>query len=389
MFKKVLMLTPGQGTVGAITSIKKIYNKINKTHYEIVIGVDGKGENLNKLREENYRIQVLDLNFGNNLLLFLSKISLIRSLKSLFISFFKDIKKINSFLQKEKIDIFHTHYLHHHILSIFVTRKVKKVWHLRSFINPQSLGGFSFIIFNILILFTKAKIIAISKSLKNSFWKINQNKIEVVYNGIDPEALLRMDLEVFYKRIGDKSYSKIIGTIGRYNKLKGFHDFIEMANIISKDHDNIIFVIVGPTNDPREETYLKLIKQKIKDYNLNSKIFLMGSFESANKFMGAINILVHPNTIFEGFGNVVAEAQTLGIPVITTDCGGPLDIVRDGHSGFIVNKNAPEELADKLNDLISNTSLYELMSKNAQDSTFINQFRIEKTIEALEKIYSN
>lgn len=388
MLRKVLMLTPGQGTVGAITSIKKIFNNIDKVHYEIVIGVDGKGENLENLNAENYNAKVLDLNFGNNLILFLSEESFIRSLNNIITSYIKDIKKINSFIKQEKIEIFHTHYIHHHLLSLFISSNVRKIWHLRSFINPHSLGGLSYFFFNVLILITKARIIAISESLKSSFWKINQKKIQVVYNGIDPESILRMDLDNFYNLIGDKSYSKIVGTVGRYNKQKGFHDFIEMAKIVSRDYNDILFVIIGPINDPREETYLNLIKQKIENYKLTNKVLLLGSFNSANNFMGALDVLIHPNTKYEGFGNVVLEAQTLGIPVITTNCGGPLDIVRDGYSGFIVNKNAPNELAAKLKDLFSNFTLNEQMRKNAKEDAFINQFRIERTIEELEKIYS-
>jgi glycosyltransferase involved in cell wall biosynthesis len=382
------MLTTGEGTVGAITSIKKILNNIDIVHYEIIIGVDGEGENLRNLNAENYNAKVLDLHFGSNLILFLSERSFIRSIKNIISSYIKDIRKINSFIKQEEIDIFHTHYVHHHLLSLFISSKVRKIWHLRSFINPQSLGGLSCFFFNFLILVTKARIIAISKSLKSSFWKINQRKIQVVYNGIDPESVLRMDLDNFYNLIGDKSYSKIVGTVGRYTKQKGFHDFIEMARIVSSDYNDILFVIIGPLNDPREETYLNLIKQKIDNFKLTNKVLLLGSFNSANNLMGALDVLIHPNTKFEGFGNVVLEAQTLGIPVITTNCGGPLEIVRDGYSGFIVNNNAPNELAEKLNILISNTSLYEQMSKNAKDTEFVNQFRIERTIGVIEKLYS-
>jgi len=387
--KKILILTTGEGTVGAITSIKNIYNYINKKHFKIFIGVDSYGNNAESLRINNYPVKILNLKFGNALNEFLRKKYSFSKLKQLFVIYCKDKKTINNWIQEHEINIIHTNYYHHHLLTLFSNKKTKVIWHFRSFINPKSLHGISYKLFNILLFFSPAHIIAISNSLKHSFWKINQKKISVIYNGIDLELLRNHDLNEFYHRIGEHKYSHIIGTVGRYNKIKGLHIFVDMAKTVLKEFPNILFVIIGPKDNPKDIEYLNYIQKKIAEYNLEDKILLLGEFQNANKFISALDILVHPNIQLEGFGNVILEAQANGIPVITTYCGGPTEVVRNNISGFIVKDPTPFHLASKLKLLLSDQIKYNEMSKNAMDINFINRFRIENTINKLENIYKS
>lgn len=56
----------------------------------------------------------------------------------------------------------------------------------------------------------------------------------------------------------------------------------------------------------------------------------------------------------EGFAMVLAEALSKGIPVISTRCGGPMDIVQDGINGWLVDKNDYFKVAEIINNIITN-----------------------------------
>lgn len=82
--------------------------------------------------------------------------------------------------------------------------------------------------------------------------------------------------------------------------------------------------------------------------------------------MKAHDVLVFPS-LFEGFGLVIGEAMSQGMPVITTaNTGGP-DIMTDGLEGFIVPIRSAEEIASKLLLLHQDRDLLKHMSDAARD----------------------
>lgn len=59
------------------------------------------------------------------------------------------------------------------------------------------------------------------------------------------------------------------------------------------------------------------------------------------------HVLAVPST-YEGFGIVYVEAMGQGVPVIATPHGGPVDLVQNGHTGFLVRPPLVSEIADRL-----------------------------------------
>src|SRR5262249_37501547 len=59
----------------------------------------------------------------------------------------------------------------------------------------------------------------------------------------------------------------------------------------------------------------------------------------------------------EGFGMVLIEAMSCGVPVVATRCGGPEGIITDGVDGFLVPLNDPDTMAGRLCELITSAPL--------------------------------
>jgi glycosyltransferase involved in cell wall biosynthesis len=59
------------------------------------------------------------------------------------------------------------------------------------------------------------------------------------------------------------------------------------------------------------------------------------------------DVFVFPS-LFDGFGLVLLEAMSQGLPVITTAHSAGPDIITDGKEGFIVPIRSPEAIAEKL-----------------------------------------
>lgn len=68
----------------------------------------------------------------------------------------------------------------------------------------------------------------------------------------------------------------------------------------------------------------------------------------------------------EGFGLVLAEAMASGVPVVSTDCGGPGDIITEGEEGFLVPVDDADALAGAMARLVENPSLRTAMGRQAR-----------------------
>ena len=90
------------------------------------------------------------------------------------------------------------------------------------------------------------------------------------------------------------------------------------------------YTIIGATNNEEELIYL------IKDYKLEEKVVLKPkvSQDEVFKQMRLASALILPS-LEEGIANVAIEAMAIGLPVISTDCGGMSELIEDDKSGFL------------------------------------------------------
>jgi glycosyltransferase involved in cell wall biosynthesis len=133
----------------------------------------------------------------------------------------------------------------------------------------------------------------------------------------------------------------IVGIVGRIEDAKGQYLVIEA---IEKLKDlNIKALIVGHTMDSE---YIKNLKQKIKDLNIEEKIVFTGFTKEVDAHMQLfdVNVLATPR---ETFGLVVIEAMINKVCMIATNNGGPLEIIEDGKDGLLFNRTS-EDLAKKI-----------------------------------------
>src|SRR5690606_20159070 len=65
------------------------------------------------------------------------------------------------------------------------------------------------------------------------------------------------------------------------------------------------------------------------------------------KLMAEAALLLMPS-LDEGIPNVVVEAMAIGLPVISTDCGGVSELIADGENGWIVPTRKPEAMAEAI-----------------------------------------
>ncbi len=98
-------------------------------------------------------------------------------------------------------------------------------------------------------------------------------------------------------------------------------------------------------------------------------------------------IFVLPSRIGRGEGmpNVILEAMSMGLPVISTRIAGIPDMIKPGYTGFLAKPSNSEELAKYLRELITDVRLRKRMSENCLKE--IKKYEWEAVMPQLERIY--
>lgn len=169
--------------------------------------------------------------------------------------------------------------------------------------------------------------------------------IKIITYGAPPVArLLRQD----------KSQNKLrVLFVGSLGQRKGISYLLDAINLLGKQ---VELTLVGrPTNLCRP------LEQALKTHRWIASLPHQQILEEMSRH----DVLVFPS-LFEGFGLVILEAMSQGLPVITTPHTAGPDIISDGEDGFIVPIRSSKAIAQKLELLLSDRNLLLEMSRAAQ-----------------------
>lgn len=138
---------------------------------------------------------------------------------------------------------------------------------------------------------------------------------------------------------------------GRLVKIKGFDILIDAVKKLTQQNIDIHLTILG------EGPERAALEQQLKKLGLTSNITLPGAVTNpVDHFMKASIFVLSSHR--EGFGNVLIEAMSSGIPVISSDCPvGPRHILKNGQAGILIPPNDAMALCNAIIKLSSNPDL--------------------------------
>ena len=145
--------------------------------------------------------------------------------------------------------------------------------------------------------------------------------------------------------------------LGRLNKDKGVLDFAKCFSRISSK--NCFLLVVGPD----EGNYVKKIKIINKDKLLN--IRFIGLTENPEEYLSASNVLCLPS-YREGFGNVIIEAASMGVPSIGSNIYGITDAIIDNKTGLLHKPGDIRAMVNYFERLAKDEKLLKDLGKEAK-----------------------
>jgi glycosyltransferase involved in cell wall biosynthesis len=218
------------------------------------------------------------------------------------------------------------------------------------------------------------KVISISSATKDEADKrgVDEKKSVVVTLGThDDYGVIQSDRALLGEHLGmDLSKKKLLLTTGRLVKRKGVAWFIEnvMPQLVKNDK-NILYLVAGKGGQQ------EAIETAIAQNSMNDHVKLLGrvSDEDRTLLYTSCDVFVMPNIIvsgdMEGFGIVVHEAATAGLPVIASALEGILDALKDDENGILVETRDSKAFVKEIEKLLSNDKRRQEFGLKAREYT--------------------
>lgn len=212
-----------------------------------------------------------------------------------------------------------------------------------------------------------------------------KNKILLIMPGMKPPIFMSIDgARQYVSKSANIDLTElkkmfVIGTIAELHPNKGLIYLLNAIEQVSKDHPNIICIIMGDGESRAS------LEQIIKDRKLENHVKLLGYVNEAVHYLKALNVFILPS-IKEGLPYALLEAGFASLPVISTTVGGVPEIVEDMKSGVLVQPKNNRELAHSISFMIEHPNMRRQYGAALRESV-VQKFSLEKMVSGVEKVY--
>ena len=212
---------------------------------------------------------------------------------------------------------------------------------------------------------------------------------QVILNGIDITQFEKPNSQTRYLRekLFSDPISPVIAMVGNLTTTLKKHDqFLDAAAIILTKAPQSNFIVFGGSSNLDQTPYTKQLKAKAVQLGIAEKIIWADFLDDIPAMLNTIDILIHPAST-EGSGRVVMEAMAAGKCVIGVKSGGVQELIQDGITGFLVEPDHPDQLADRAIYAIRNPAELQSIGVRAREFAQAN-FSIERMLCQVNEIYS-
>jgi len=195
-------------------------------------------------------------------------------------------------------------------------------------------------------------------------YRIPEEKVKLIYQGTEvdrftstpetkAEAVRRYELP--------ENAEPILASVGSFEHRKGQIILLQAVDKLSKGklpNVHAMFVGEGPDED--------MLKEKTKEMGLEDHVTFFPFTKEPNYVFDRIDILTLPSLYKEGLPNVLLEAMSMGLAVISSEMAGVPEIVFNGETGYMTEPGNVDEFAEAVVKLWSDKEAYAQMGKNAR-----------------------
>jgi UDP-glucose:(heptosyl)LPS alpha-1,3-glucosyltransferase len=214
------------------------------------------------------------------------------------------------------------------------------------------------------------RIVAISDMIKKQMmdhYKISENSVDVVYNGVDINRFSP-------SRIEQGGPHKILFSAGNF-RLKGLSPLLSALGELAKETKSFQLLIMGRG---RRQRYRALIEK----LNIQDHVTFLGERANPETVYQEAHILVHP-TFYDACSLTTMEAMASGLPTITTKWNGASALISPDEGYVIDEPRNTAALCDAIRNLFDKDKR-QRMGEAARLK--MEKYTMERNMEQIEKI---
>ncbi len=199
----------------------------------------------------------------------------------------------------------------------------------------------------------------INKLALKKYFNINS---DIVRSGVD-NHYFTPDSNLYNKKQNSNIKILMTGILAPHRR---FEDAILAINILKKEKINISLNIIGDYKN--STSYKKYLDEIIEKNKLQKNVNFLGSVNEDKllKNYREHDIFIFPNHM-QTWGLVVFEAMACGLPTLVSKTTGASEVLTDKINSLLVNPKNPQEIAEKINELIHDNELYIKIQRNGLD----------------------
>ncbi len=206
--------------------------------------------------------------------------------------------------------------------------------------------------------FTLSKILEIS----------NPQNYEVISPGVDTERFLpNADTLTFREREPDiPTDHPLVFTLGKFIERKGFSYLIDAIALLTEEPTP--FLMIGGRGPLKEQ-----LQCQVQERGVTNRVKFLDYIPDGDipAYYAAADVFVLPSVIddrgdTEGLGVVLLESLACGTPCVASRVGGVVDIITDEENGFLVEPGNPQQIANRISQIIRDERLRKNMGRQGR-----------------------
>ncbi len=386
---KIAILDHSPDLGGAEVTILTFLRNMDRSRFETTVILPSKGAFSKALEEMDVPVAVIRLPMG---LIRLKRGRAFQSFFFLLVSFFYlqyYLLRLCVYLKRNHFHLVLTNTIKAHLYGSIAARlcSIPLVWRFHDIlVSPD----FSPLLIRFIVFFGNLfpkRILAVSRTAQDHLVQsgVKNGKTEVIFNAAEHE---RFGIDEDCKNIREeyrlKNEVKLIGCIGRIIPQKGQKVLLSAIPGIIQRYPEIFFLIIGDIF-LQDVAYKKELLEIIRKYGIEENVKFTGFRPDINQVIESLDVVVFPSIAPEAFPLSVLEAMSLGKPVVASDVGGVREMIEDRVSGFLVEPDHPEQIAERIIFLFEHPEIRDRIRQKAKE-VVQQEFSLKNYVLSIEQL---
>ncbi|MBW1896468.1 MAG: glycosyltransferase family 4 protein, partial [Deltaproteobacteria bacterium] len=209
-----------------------------------------------------------------------------------------------------------------------------------------------------------------------------QRKMEDIRLGFDLSKFLApREKKMARKNLGLPGDKWIVGAVGRLAPVKNLVLFIDIAERLSKERSDILFVVVGDGEDRQK------LERLVRDKGLVDRVLFLGWQTDIERVYKAIDLLVLTSKN-EGTPVAVIEAMASGCPVVAAPVGGVADLVKHDVTGLLAGPEDVDDFVNRVEQVLDKPERRQRLVAKARDFA-TSYYGLDRLLDDMSRLYIN